>query len=238
MHRSKTVVFLAAAALAAAAQGASAASLQVAPLMLEVAAPGAASNLTLRNEGPRPINAQVRVFRWTQVDGEDVLEPTNAVVASPPTASLGSRADYTVRIVRTARQPAAQEEAYRLIVDELPDATREQTGRVAMVLRHSVPVFFTPDQGDPPKLQWSVRVDGGQVEVTATNEGGRRVRISKLKVTAGKTAVSFGEGLVGYALAGSSATWSRPSRGLSGTVTITAQGDTGPINATARVQGR
>jgi fimbrial chaperone protein len=230
--------YLAAAALAASATGAGAASLQVAPLMLEVAPGGQASTITLRNEGPRPINAQVRVFRWTQSDGEDVLEPTAAVVASPPNAALGSRADYTVRVVRTARAPAGQEEAYRLIVDELPDADREKNGAVAMVLRHSVPVFFTPDQPEPPQLQWSVEVQGGQVNVTATNAGGRRVRLSKLKLTSGKSTVSFGDGLVGYALAGSSATWSRPARGLSGTVTISAQGDLGPINATARVQGR
>jgi fimbrial chaperone protein len=218
---------------------AAAASLQVAPLLVDVTAPGAASSLTLRNEGPKPINAQIRVYRWTQVDGDDVLEPTNAVVASPPSAALASRADYTVRLVRTARQGVAGEEAYRLLVDELPDASREKSGTVAMVLRHSVPVFFSPAEPEPPRLTWYYQVEGGRLYVTLVNEGGRRIRISKLKVTDGRNTVNFGDGLVGYALAGSSVTWVRPARSFgSGKVTVSAQGDLGSINATASVPDR
>ena len=112
-----------------------AASLQVAPLLVEVPAPGATSSLTLRNEGAKALNAQVRVFRWTQADGEDVLEPTDIVVASPPTAQLASRADYLVRLVRASRGAVTQEEAYRLIVDELPDAAREKSNVIQMLLR-------------------------------------------------------------------------------------------------------
>ena len=44
---------------------ASAGSLQVEPVLVDVAAPGAASTVTLRNEGAAPINAQIRVFRWS-----------------------------------------------------------------------------------------------------------------------------------------------------------------------------
>lgn len=141
-----------AAALAAAPASAGAASLQVAPVLVEVRAPGAASTVTLRNEGPRPINAQARVFRWRQLNGEDVLEPTEAVVASPPIVALASRVDYAVRVVRTSRQPVAAEEAYRLVIDELPDASRARSGTVSLVLRHSIPVFFMPENGGSPKL--------------------------------------------------------------------------------------
>src|SRR5579863_3912889 len=96
-----------------------AASLQVAPVLVEVPAPGAAATLKLRNEGTKPLDAQIRVFQWTQVDGADVLTPTNDVVASPPAASLRADTDYTVRIVRTKKEPVAKEEAYRLLIDEL-----------------------------------------------------------------------------------------------------------------------
>ena len=52
-----------------AASGAAAASLQVAPVLLEVVAPGAAATVTLRNNGAKPIATQVRVFRWIQQAG-------------------------------------------------------------------------------------------------------------------------------------------------------------------------
>lgn len=217
-----------------------AASLQVTPLLVEIPPSAAASTLTLRNDGVRPVEAQVRVFRWTQRGGADVLEPADAVVASPPMASLRPRTDYLVRIIRPGRQPAGAEEAYRLLVDELPSAQTGSSGSVTMVLRHSVPVFFTPP-GAEPRLRWSAQVQDGRLTVRLDNEGGRRVRVSRLTVSDGASSISFGDGLVGYALAGSGMAWSRPIRAGSfrtGEVRIAAEGDVGPLNATARIQGR
>jgi fimbrial chaperone protein len=227
------LIFLAATAFAAAASSANAISLQVTPLTVEVTAPSATSTLTLRNQGAQPVNAQIRVFRWTQAGGKDVLEPTDAVVASPPMAKLAGRVDYSVRVVRTNRQPVAKEEAYRLLIDELPDPSRPRSSGINIVLRQSIPVFFAPQDKGAPKLTWSVQNRGGQITVTARNSGERRVRISRLQVTAGKSTVSFAKGLVGYALAGSTMSWTRSApRGFGGSpVKISAQSDSGPINA-------
>ena len=120
-----------------------AASLQVAPVLVEVPAPGATATLKLRNEGNRPLDAQIRIFKWTQVDGADSLTPTNDVAASPPLASLRPNTDYTVRVVRTKKEPVAKEESYRLLIDELPSAAGSQGTAVNIALRYSMPVFFT-----------------------------------------------------------------------------------------------
>src|SRR6266480_3035066 len=66
-----------------------AASLQVAPVSIEVTAPGAGATIKLHNEGTTKINTQIRVFRWVQIDGQEKLQPTDDVVASPPMARLG-----------------------------------------------------------------------------------------------------------------------------------------------------
>ena len=50
---------------------AQAASLQVAPVLVEVSLPAAASSLRLRNFGTKPITAQVRIYRWSQHNGQD-----------------------------------------------------------------------------------------------------------------------------------------------------------------------
>src|SRR5450755_3376846 len=112
-----------------------AASLQVAPVSVEVAAPGAASTLKLRNEGAQPLDAQIRVFRWTQVDGADTLTPADDVVASPPQVSLRPKTDYVVRVVRTSKEPVAKEETYRLLIDELPTRTGGGPATVTIALR-------------------------------------------------------------------------------------------------------
>jgi len=212
-----------------------AASLQVAPVLVEVPAPGATATLKLRNEGTKPLDAQIRIFQWTQVDGADVLTPTNDVAASPPVASLRPATDYTVRIVRTKKEPVAKEEAYRLLVDELPEATSSQAASVNIALRYSIPVFFTV-AGAPPKLSWELQQRANKPVIVATNAGDRRIRLAKLKVTDGKGGVAnFGEGLAGYVLGHSSMSFPVPQNakgfGAGGLASISALSDLGPIDA-------
>src|SRR5215471_17151953 len=215
-----------------------AASLQVAPVMVEVAAPGAATTLKLRNEGTTPLNAQIRVFRWTQVNGEDKLEPTTDVVASPPLAKLAPKVDYTIRLVRVNKTPVAKEETYRLFIDELPDAANQRNRAVNLLLRYSIPVFFYPATGAPPSLTWSVDHSGGRLSVVAKNSGDRHIRVSNLKLKDDKGGtVSFGNGLSGYVLGGSARRWvvlpGNNRLTTNSPITITAEGDVGPINTSA-----
>jgi fimbrial chaperone protein len=220
---------------------AEAASLQVAPVTLEIPAPGASATLKLRNEGTTVLNAQVRVFRWTQVNGEEKLEPTDAVVSSPPIISLAPKSGYIVRVVRLSKQPVAQGESYRVLVDELPDPSRQRHGTVAIVLRYSIPVFFYSAQAAAPKLTWSTAQRGGQVFVTATNDGDRHVRLADLKLDAGQGRnISLGNGLAGYVLGHSTVHWavtnSKHRLGAGNAIAISAQSDSGPISASSTMQ--
>ncbi len=212
-----------------------AASLQVAPVSVEVAAPGAAATLSLRNEGDRPLDAQVRVFKWTQVNGEDKLEPTDDVAASPPIVSLKPKANYVVRIVRTNKSPVAVEESYRLLIDELPAPTQQRTATVNIVLRYSIPVFFNSPAPGAPKLKWELQRRSNKTVVVATNEGDRRIRLAKLKLTDSKgVTANFGDGLAGYVLGRSTKVWAIPARakgfGTGVVATVSAETDGGPIN--------
>jgi fimbrial chaperone protein len=213
-----------------------AASLQVAPVLVEVPAPGATATLKLRNEGAKPLDAQIRIFQWTQVDGADVLTPTNDVAASPPAASLRPNTDYTVRIVRTKKEPVVKEEAYRLLIDELPGPAIGQTASVSIALRYSIPVFFTVAGGAAPKLSWQLQQRADRAVILASNAGDRRIRLAKLRVTDGKGGVaSFGEGLAGYVLSHASMSFAVPANakgfGAGGLALISAQSDLGPIDA-------
>lgn len=219
-----------------------AASLSVAPVTVEIPAPGATSTLTLRNEGDRPLNAQIRVFSWTQVDGVEKLVPTEDVVASPPLVSLQPKSDYTVRIVRVNKRPVSGEENYRLLVDELPDPAHKQSSAVNIVLRYSIPVFFVAPSSTEARLNWTIQQQGGRIFVTASNSGDRRVRISRLKIKDAKgVTVSFGDGLAGYVLGRSTMKWALPRRAgpfsANGAVAVSALGDRGPITASALPQG-
>ncbi len=215
-----------------------ASSLQITPINIEVPAPGAASKVTLANAGDEVLNAQIRIFRWVQQNGQDQLVETRDVIASPPAIKLGAGKKSVIRVVRVNKTPAATEESYRLIVDEVPKPPKPGMAGVGFAIRYSVPVFFSKP-GEDIDLGWSAGVSNGKVVVKAANSGGRHVRLSGLKVVAdnGK-AVSFGSGLSGYVLGQSSRMWIAKSKAIApgSTIKIVAQGDNGPIEATAKVQ--
>ncbi len=218
---------------------ADAASLSVAPARVEIVAPAATATLTLRNDDTHPITVQIRVFRWSQVGGIDRLEPSDDVVASPPMTVLPPRADYTVRVVRVSKAPVAGEECYRLLIDELPDRSRQIPGAVTFVLRYSLPVFFVSPDAAQPQVSWAVQTRGNTVVVIAKNAGGRHLRIADLALADPRGTFADLSGLVGYVLPGSSMRLPLPKQrkeSIIGPVTLTAQGDEGVINATAPVQ--
>lgn len=206
-------ILAAAAAFLTPATASAQAALRVQPLSVDVSSPSQASSITLQNNGDEVISLQMRVFEWSQVDGQDRLVPTTEVVASPPVARIAPGSNYTIRIARTvgAAAPGA-EESYRLWVDELPPASlaRTEGGTVDVRLRFDLPVFFR-GEGTSPSLGWNAQQDGDVVVVEGTNTGSRHARIEGLAVRAGANEVSLGAGLNGYVLANSTRRWTAPA---------------------------
>lgn len=240
MRSLATIVACLAMALALAAPSA-AASLRVAPVALDLRAPTAASTIRIWNDAQRPINVQIRVFRWRQQNGEDVYEAATDVVASPPITTLLPGGENLIRIVRTVKQPVQGEESYRLVVDELPDPSRRQAGTVTLVVRHSIPVFFAQPDAPGASPTWSVERRRGGYVVTVRNDGAKRLKVSNLALSSGGTVVAQREGLIGYVLGNSSVSWFVPGTGRGGasggSVTITADSEAGRFDATARLRG-
>lgn len=225
---------------AAGAATANANALRVAPILLDVAAPGATTALNLRNEGDRNLHVQIRVFRWTGTQSEPVLEPTRDVVVSPPAATLTPGTEYVVRVVRVIKQPVAAEESYRVLVDEIPDAANDRANTVRFALRYSIPVFFSNASAPAADVAWSMTMKGNTAVLTAANSGGRRARLANLKVVdAGGATVIQRPGLFGYALGKSVTAWTLPAAGRTaprGPFRVVAESETGAINATVAMQ--
>ncbi len=210
---------------------AAASTLRVSPVGLDLPTGQNAATLSLFNDDAMPLNVQVRVFRWRQVDGKDVLEPATGVVASPPIAKVAPGAARTIRVVRLDPKLPEKQEAYRLIVDELPPPLSEGGRQVTLLMRHSIPLFFAAS-ADKAKVAWSLTAPQGGPALTAVNSGGRHLRVSNLKVVdAAGDVLAERKGLVGYALPGSTMTWPTgpfaPAPGLR----LVADTDAGPIDA-------
>lgn len=196
---------------------AGAAGLQVAPVGLAFKPASPAQGLWLTNTGSEVLQAQVRVFHWTQVDGKDDLAPTQSLVASPPMLNLAPGARQLVRVIRTGGAASvAAEDAFRVLVDELPPAEKaEQTG-VRYVMRYSVPVFIEPSVTAPDvstvaaALKWSLVRDGDGVALQAHNAGASHAQVSAatlLFLSPGHQPVEVSQGLLGYVLPGMTMRW-------------------------------
>lgn len=215
-------------------------SLRASPAMIDLPVAAQSASINVSNDSDKPMKVQARVFRWSQKDGQDVLERTSDVVVSPPILSVAKGSDGIVRIARISAKPVEGEETYRILLDEVPSREKLQGGGLAVVVRQSLPVFFAGLDAKPSSLSWSAVRTKDKLILKAVNSGQKRARLSQLKLTDDKKGeVAKIEGLAGYVLGGQSRSWElrvEPGRSNSGTeIIIQATLDSGPINATALV---
>lgn len=226
-----------------------AASLRISPIGVDMLSTARAAAITIVNTDAEPVSLQIRLYKWSQVDGEEVLDPTTDMVVSPPAVTVPANASYTIRVARPAATPVDRELSYRLLIDELPKPADPRTAGqgVRMVLRTSMPVFVA-DNTAMAELGWTVWQDGEGVYAQAVNTGRRHAKIAGLALTtANGAAVNFGAGLNGYVLAGAtkrfdlktgSAPQQPPALTTGSTVTLTAKNDALDVRTTVTVVAR
>ncbi|RRU22700.1 molecular chaperone [Stenotrophomonas sp. 278] len=191
------------------AAGTHAASLQVAPTSLQLTSRQNAEALWISNSGTAPVDVQARVFRWTQRDGRDELEPTSELVVSPPMQALAAGQQQLIRVVRADPQPPTGQLAYRVIVDEVPPLDPNREG-MQFVLRYSLPVFVQPDDDAPdaPDLQASLLTQAdGTLALEVRNLGTTYAQLADLAMGTPERPQVFKPGLVGYVLSGQTMRW-------------------------------
>lgn len=76
--------------------------------------------LWIENRGEEPVSVQVRVMGWTQDQGDDRFDAQKDVIPSPPIADIAPGARQLVRLMALVPASPLSEDAYRVIVDELP----------------------------------------------------------------------------------------------------------------------
>lgn len=188
-----------------------ASGLQVAPTSLTLQATQNADGLWLSNTGDGPVTAQVRVYRWTQENGDDKEVPSREVLVSPPMIQLAVADRQLIRVIRTGAPPANAEEAYRVVIDELPVPGTGPKKGVQFVLRYSVPVFMAPAgaaASSGPQLSWKVRREGERTLLEVANTGGMHAQLAELHFADSRgRRTEVHPGLLGYVLPGAQMRW-------------------------------
>ena len=193
-----------------------AASLQVAPISVAFSPQEKAKEIWLTNTSERPIRAQTRVLIWSQVAGQDQVNPTRDLVASPSITEIKAGEQQLIRIIRIAPQNTAVEQTYRLLIDELPSSgqANAQTG-LQLLLQYSIPVFIQPTDSIAMRngltLLNQVNFQYQNQQLIVKNNAKSHIRISELTyINPNGERIPLINGLVGYALAGQSMRWEIP----------------------------
>lgn len=191
---------------------AAAANLQISPVMINFRAEQTAAGIALQNLGDAPVYGQVRVFIWDQQDGDEVLTPTQELVASPPIVQIAANGSQTIRLVRTAAGKGDIEHTYRVLIDEVAGPDSAATTGVDIRLRYSVPVFVaTAGETGDPVVAWNFYRKDGVWMLKLGNSGRKHAQIGAMILT-NKDGKEFtiSKGLFGYVLAGRTREWRLP----------------------------
>jgi len=176
-------------------------ALNISPVGITLGGAGDTEICTVNNFGNEAAGAQVRIKSWTQSGGQDVLQDTSDVVASPPFMSIDPGQKQIVRVVNLSAASGASERAFRLLLNELPAPGTASAKGISFMLEFSVPMFMAGANSTPPQLQAAFVAAGGRVVLRLTNQGDIHARLSNLTYQdpAGKKLIQL-PGLAGYVL--------------------------------------
>ncbi len=176
-------------------------NVEISPIMLNLGGPGSTATCTVFNNGTAPTTSQIRLRRWTQVDGQDVLTDTNDVVASPPIMTIAPGAKQIVRVANLTAATGASELAYRMLLNELPEAGSLTNNGITVLVAFNLPVFIAGADAQPPQLTATFiqGVDGKPI-LRLHNDGDVHARLADISYTTKAGLIFKLPGLVGYVL--------------------------------------
>ncbi len=128
---------------------ASAASLDVNPVRVDIATPTEPVELRVTNTGTDDLSIQIDTRIWTQAaDGTDDLNYTDLLLAVPPLFTVNPGEQQIVRIGYLGAPSDDAEMSFRLLLTELASpAAPQDRSALNMRMQLSIPVFVAPVSG-------------------------------------------------------------------------------------------
>lgn len=206
---------------------AAASSLLIWPIYPVIESHQEASALWLENRGNATANMQLRIFSWSQQGGDDHYHPQQSIIGSPPMMAIAPGERQLVRLIRQTPPPPGQEQAYRIIVDEIPalsannEAPAAPRAAVRLQMRYSLPLFVYGEGASPPEritsssapypgLSWKIVQQEGASQLEIHNTGQHHVRLSQVAFEQSGQRSEVANGLLGYVLPGQVQRWPLP----------------------------
>jgi len=198
--------------LVAAAPLLQAGSFRVAPVRIDLTARQPYGTLQVTNAGTERVTVQVDAYAWRIEDGQDRYVDTDDILINPPIFTFEPGATQLLRVGirqrdsngadRTKSEPPVPrrhgareagpgevERTYRIVLEEVPSATRAMGMGIQTLLRMSIPLFVPGSADANPELVWSAaKRPDGKLLLSVENRGNQHVQLRQLSVQVGESA--------------------------------------------------
>lgn len=137
--------------------------------------------LYIRNTSSERVVYELRGFRWTQENGEDVHDPDADLVATPPVLVLEPGESAPARIgLLSGVQAGPVERAYRLLISDIPPPARHVRPGLDVRVQYLLPVFVPP-MDQRVRLELAATEDeAGRLCISGRNGGTSHAKIVSL----------------------------------------------------------
>ena len=204
-------------------------SFNISPIVVNLSADGSPETIRVQNLESQPVLIHVEARAWAEQIDE--AEKTLSILAVPPVVEVAANGDQVVRLAVRQSSASRQEQAYRLVISEVPRSVAQGENALSFALRFVLPVFVTPE-GAAPAPNWTLTTGSdGTAELVVVNQGTAHVRLKEL--TLGGSSLAEGST---YVLAGETKSWplDQPLSALPDVLEIRAETNRGPLVAEVR----
>ena len=187
---------------------ASAGTFSVTPLRVTIKSNEASTSFVLSNQGNESTLVQTELLAWSQLEGDDVLVPTNDLVVSPPIFQLAPGAAHTIRVGLLNGADRSSELSYRLFLQEVPTQKKNNEQGISTVLRLGLPVFIMPTTHLKTMLKWhAIRAPSGGMTLVLKNLSNTHIQAINCKIHDENGILISEQKLATYILSGQSHSW-------------------------------
>ncbi|HWM67399.1 MAG TPA: fimbria/pilus periplasmic chaperone [Steroidobacteraceae bacterium] len=183
-------------------------SLRVGPTRIDLSPRHPVAVLEVQNTGDTATLTQVDTLVWKQDAGDESLEPTPELIATPLIMTLAPGETQKVRVGLREPNSVDAEQSYRVIVGEVVPTFVASTG-LRFAVRVSVPVFAAPNEPAATgiiaqtALSWSARPGTeGCERVLITNTSQHHDHVIHAELLAANGEVLWESAAPDYVLAG------------------------------------
>ena len=173
-----------------AALPAAAGEYSVSPMRLDFDRDARSGVVTLKNVGSDRLSFQLRAMEWKQDDvGKDVYVDTSDIIFFPRILTIEPSEERIIRVgVKVI--PAAEERAFRLFIEKLPEVSSEPIipgAHLNIIFRFALPIFVEPAVHQPKGEIASATLAKGEVTLVLKNLGNEHYRVDDGVVIKGVT---------------------------------------------------